>query len=83
MDRFDAFESLSRDPWYAKYKKKLTQQENILCYEFLVDNKDCDNNQFCHKVNRMFLDKGNPPKNWTLIMELLTVSAGKSQPGGR
>lgn len=72
--RLEAFNSLQRHPWLGRVFMKLSDAEVKLCRDFILEHKNLTHDQFILKVNRMFLDKPVRPKNWTRIMELLTVA---------
>ena len=63
---------LELDAWYGVLVARLKQNERDMVELFFEqhENKNCD--EFIYIVNRMFIDKVKP-KNWALIMELLTV----------
>jgi hypothetical protein len=71
MTRLEKFESLQNHPWLKKSWGKLKTVEREIARQFLNENAQLDRGQFEFKVNRMFLDQPNKPKNWTIILELL------------
>lgn len=79
MCRLKTFESLGNHLWYSKIVKKLKVEDKKFCLQFLKENAHLDKNDYAHKVNRLFIDQDNKPKNATLIWEVLSVT-GSMQP---
>ena len=78
--RLSHFDGLISDPWYGAAMRKLNRSEHSLCVAFLVEHEKLDKGAFEMAVNRMFLDKMERPKNWTLIADLLTAANIKAYP---
>lgn len=55
-----------------KLFKKLKKDDIKIIKNFIDDNIDTDKNSFELKLNRFFLDKKDKPKNWLLILEILS-----------
>lgn len=68
------FENLHEHPWYGPRINKLKKPELMMMGDFIEENGELETNEFVHKVNRMFINK-EKPKNWAMIMEMLTVIA--------
>lgn len=68
------FLQLYKHAHYGALLLRLSADDLKTVKAFIVDNRNLDKGQFVHSVNRMFIDKSKP-KNWTLIMEILTVIA--------
>lgn len=66
------FWDFEKHPWLGKVFKKLSTEEINICLSFIEKNAGCSVDDFDQRVQRMFLDVPNKPKNWTSIMELLT-----------
>jgi len=71
MDRLIKFNSFSGHGWLKKAHSRLGQADLALAHSFIQENQSLDKGAFELKVNRMFLDRPKP-KNWTVIVELLT-----------
>lgn len=67
--RVNKFENLGI--WQKKLLKKLKKDEIEFCRKFLIENESLDRNEFAKKVNRLFIDEKNPPKNRHIIAELI------------
>lgn len=80
MNRKQAFQSLEADAWFSRVFKKLKVADKALCLEFIEKNDALDRAAFELAVNRMFLDKAEKPKNWTLIVELIATANIKAFP---
>lgn len=60
--------------WYGKRLKKFSIDELALIAKFINERAEKERNEFVHDVNRFFLS--NPKtKNWSMIMEILTIVA--------
>lgn len=57
--------------------KKLKKDEMELSLKFIEENSHLDRNDFEYKLNRLFMDNRNPPKNWKIILELLSMTNSK------
>lgn len=75
MTRAAAFETLRTHAWHGKVFAKLKKSEVEQCQTFLRENESLDIVTYEQKVQRMFLDQSEKPKNWTVMNELL-ISAG-------
>lgn len=76
LSRKECFDDLAKHPWFGKIYAKLKKPELQLCAEFIAKHDDLDQVKFEHAVNRMFMDMGDKrPKNWALILDLLTACA--------
>jgi len=71
ITRKEKFNLYSTHPMMHKTMSKLSVEEKNLCRSFINENDNLDRSAFEMKVNRMFLDKTDKPKEWTRILELL------------
>lgn len=69
--KFDTFQT---HPWLRKLYNKLKKEEILICYKFIKTNELLNQSDFEIAINRMFLDNKNKPKNYTLILELLSCA---------
>lgn len=67
--RIDKFNNLGF--WQKKLLKKLKKDEIEFCKKFLISNENLSNNDFAFKVNRLFIDEKNPPKNRHIMVEII------------
>lgn len=67
------FEILKVDHWYKPLILRLREKELNLTVDFIRNNSGLTIGEWEMAINRMFLGVLNKPKNWTLIMEILTV----------
>lgn len=74
MNRLRNFNQLKNHIMYQKHFKKLSKIDVEFCEEFLAHSSDLNRDDYANKINRLFLDKTDKPKNWTVIWELLSVS---------
>lgn len=74
MTRLEAFESLFIHVYYGPVTKKLLPEENKICQTILKENVLQDGSEFATMVNRLWLNDDSRPKNYRLIIELLTVA---------
>ena len=51
---------------------RLRSGELDICREFLMNNVGLNPGEFELAVNRLFLDKQVKPRNWTIMVDLLT-----------
>lgn len=72
MNRLMRFDAYATHPWLQKAYRKLKRAELDLAHKFIAENDALSQGDFEHKVNRMFLFQPDKPKNWTIILELLT-----------
>lgn len=75
--RLDKFKSFETHDWLGRLYKKLRKEEVEIAVNFLIQNADSSKDVFFFKINRMFLDNSNKPKNFLLIMELLSCAASQ------
>lgn len=75
MQRLKKMIGLWGHAYYKKFMFKLKDLELAIIADFIKENEDLSRDDFVYKVNRMFLDNPNKPKNYALIQELLTVVA--------
>jgi len=75
-NRYQKMMNLNTHPWYSKYIPKLKQTEILFIQHFIESNNQLDRNDFQYKINRLFIDDSNRPKNHPLITEILTVING-------
>lgn len=71
-NRKNKYESFKKHPWFSKLFLKMKKDDDLFCINFIDDNKDLKNDEFEKKVNRVFIDKSDKPKNWKIISEILT-----------
>jgi hypothetical protein len=69
--RLTKFEQYKDHAWLSKAYGKLKADERATAVAFILVNSELDKGAFELKVNRMFVDKPKP-KNWTILLELLT-----------
>lgn len=69
----EKFQSLYNDYWYGRLIQKLRPIEVGYVTQFIQLNQHLGLSEWEMAVNRMFIDKPDKPKRWTLIMEILTV----------
>lgn len=72
MTRLLKFKRLSSHAWYCRLYSKLTKSEIIIAENFIESFNDFSAMEFESKINRMFLDLEKKPKNYKIIMELLS-----------
>lgn len=73
-NRLNKFFALKDHAWFGRYFSKLSNQDLILVQDFLSSTKDLGRDDLELAINRLFLDKSVKPKNWKLILELLSCS---------
>ena len=72
--RSDKWKSLKSDAWYGlKIIPKLNAVDIQIIEDFISQFEAVDIDTWEIAVNRMFRGDQNKPKNWTMIMEVLTV----------
>jgi hypothetical protein len=54
--------------------KKLKRDELLIGINFIIQNDSLNKDDFEYKLNRLFMDKLEKPKNWTNILELLSIT---------
>ncbi len=74
MTREQAFLSYKTHAWFNKVYSKLSQAELLECLAFIKEHDSLNKGDFEHKVNRMFLNTADKPKNWSRMLELLTCA---------
>lgn len=74
MKRTDAFKTLENHPFLGKSFKRLSKLERASCLLFLNSNQALSSDEFESAVNRWWLDCSDKPKNWTIMMELVSSS---------
>lgn len=52
--------------------RKLSLHEISQCMKFMVDTADLSRDDFAHKLNRLFLDCPEKPKNWVIMDDMMT-----------
>ena len=67
--RIDKFNNLGF--WQQKLLKKLKKEEIEFCKNFIISNESISNDEFAFKVNRLFIDEKNPPKNRHIMAEII------------
>jgi hypothetical protein len=71
MKRQEILNSYEKHAWLKKVYARLNASDKAMIERFIADNDGLDKHNFEFAINRMFLDK-NRPKNYKLILELLT-----------
>ncbi len=79
MNRIDAFLAHTEHAYLGRLYARLKKADIAFCLDFLKETRDLDAGEFEFRVNRMFLDKPDKPKNSGIIQELLSC-ANKSNP---
>ncbi len=74
MTRTEAFETLFAHVYYGPVAKRLLPEEKKVCLKILKDHNIEDGSDFAIYVNRLWLNDESRPKNYRLIIELLTVA---------
>jgi hypothetical protein len=74
MTRLEKFRSYSTHAWHQKTFKKLKPAEIAVAEKFIADNDHLPKGDFELKLNRMFLGVADKPKNFPIILELLTCA---------
>lgn len=72
MNRLEKFNSFESHGWLHKAYKKLSKTELDIAKGFIHENDALNKGDFEFAVNRMFTGKTDLPKNWSVILELLT-----------
>ncbi len=60
-------------PYCAIHRKKLKKSDFDLILNFIARTLNDDPNERMLKINRLFIDQPDKPKNWLYISELLTM----------
>lgn len=71
-NRLEQFKGYKSHPWLKKAYAKMTKKDLEIAINFIESNHSLSPSEFEHKVNRMFIDKIDKPKNFTIILELLS-----------
>lgn len=71
-ERFEAYKKLESHPVEKKLYQKLTAFERSYIELFIFQNRDLSENEWASKVNRLFLDNKDKPKNHVQIWAILT-----------
>lgn len=74
MNRTESLEITFKHPFLKKGFIKLKKEEIDFCYDFITKNSDTNPDEFEYRLNRFFLDIELKPKNWKIILELLSCS---------
>lgn len=67
-------ESYRTRPHFNRIMEKLTTSDMSEIIAFVDDNGDLDRGSMEVKINRLYLDLPNKPKNWTRIQEILSCA---------
>lgn len=70
--RSELYDGQRDHPWLGRLHTQLSAREDALARQFICDHDHLDVGPFELAVNRMFVDRPNRPRRWTIIMELLT-----------
>lgn len=73
MTRIDKFKTLRVHPRHSKMIAKLSLFDLAYCDAWIQANDELDQNDFEMRVNRMFMDNPDKPKNWATIMEVIAT----------
>lgn len=69
--RLEAFHALEKHPWLGRIYGRLTKAELAFCQELILANEHLSKGDFELKINRLWLDREERPKNRFVISELL------------
>ena len=72
--RLNAFRSYKSHAWLKKAYAKLKAPEVAVAEAFIAKNDSLPKGAFELAINRMFIDVSEKPKNYTVILELLTCA---------
>jgi len=72
MNRLIIFENFKTHPRHSKYIKKLKTTDIDCLRSFILINDHLNKSDFESKLNRFFLDKIDKPKNYKIILDLLS-----------
>lgn len=72
MKRLETLEKLKTHAIIGKFFKKLKSSDLDIINKFLIETQQDDVNSYAEKVNRLFLDKPDKPKQWVTIWAILT-----------
>lgn len=74
MQRFIKLQELKKHPIEKKLFAKLSEFEKSYVDAFVYQNRDLSTNDWAEKVNRLFLNEPNKPKNhkdiWAILLNL-------------
>lgn len=76
MTRAERWAALASHPWHAKRLAKLRPPERAFAESFIAAHGGASADDWQLRVNRLFLDDPQKPKNWTLIIDLLANICG-------
>lgn len=71
-NRLEKYDNFRAHPWFSRLFVKLKQADDSFCLDFIKQNEHLSKDDFEKKVNRVFIDKSDKPKNWKIILEILT-----------
>lgn len=71
--RLSVFNSYETHGWLCKAFRKLNGAELQIARDFIDLNQHLSVGEFEICANRLFLDRPERPKNWTVILELLVA----------
>lgn len=74
MSRLSVFYAYETHPWLKRVFNKLSKNEKDLAVAFITQNDGLNKGEFELRVNRMFMDVKDKPKNWTAVLELITCA---------
>lgn len=72
MERLIKLKLFSSCPVRKSIINRLTNKGYDFCVQFITENQGLDKNQFARKVNMLFIDDPNKPKDHTHIWAILT-----------
>lgn len=70
-ERFERY--ISNHAHYKKLWRTLKLPDLVIITSFIENNSHLEKDSFEYKLNRLFLDKIEKPKKWSLIMEFLST----------
>lgn len=71
--KFKEFSESIKTPYYDKHLRSLNLEEISIIERFLSAKIALNPDQFEMEINRLFLDKKEKIKKWTLVCELLSA----------
>ena len=74
MTRLEAWHSLAAHAYYGSAVKRLSVDEKFIAMFRLAEFDKLDGDAFSLAVNRLWLDEPSKPKNYRIIIELLTAA---------
>lgn len=77
-----ALGALREHAWYGPRLARLSIEEALICRNFcdLMDSQGADKGTVEQAINRMWLDVGTKPKNWSLVSEILSAANNTEEP---